>query len=259
MTAPVIDRDGTWDDIAFPGDGDADPVVRITGAHATFRRCTFGAGRNRCVLVERGTLVLEDCVITGSRVAVWATEGATVRLVRCRFEDQLSCALFFTRGAGGTVEDCVVSGSRDAGVVIRSGAAPVLARCTIAATSNGVIVQDGGGGELRDCTLRGAQVGVSIFPGGAPTVLDAWIDGCELIGVHTQGGGRFERCRIDGARMGICFGDGSTTAFTGGRIADASLGICGIAGGGGSAAGVEFMANGLPVNLVPGCGTVISD
>jgi parallel beta-helix repeat protein len=274
----VLDKD-----VEIAGDGPRDEIVVENAAgpclvmradHARVRglrlrgRCPLrpaGDLEDSTVYVPQGFLVLEDCDVSSAHAACVAVEGkgAAPTLRRCRVREAGGHGLYFTGGAGGTVEDCDVRTCAAAGVAVLKGAAPTVRRCTVHLNKQaGILVWDDGRGLFEECEVSAnGAAGVQIQQGGNPTL--------RLCRIHDQpahngilvadgGEGLIEDCVIGGnAYAGVAIKQSNPTlrrctirvGKQGGiLVVDSGRGViedCDVHGNG--LAGIEVQKEGNPV------------
>jgi hypothetical protein len=75
------------------------------------------------------------------------------------------------------VEDCDISGSEKAGILITKGGNPIIRRCSIHdGKVSGLFVTDNGKGKVEDCDIFGNQnAGIAISKGG-----NLWVRQCRV-------------------------------------------------------------------------------
>jgi hypothetical protein len=196
----LVIEGGVYEDCTFVCDEFWSQVVVIRG-DATLRRCRVEGGNNHGIVVEGGSVLVEDCVMTGSRVGIYASGSVEVTVRRCLFEGPGSLGILLRRGATGTVEDCTMVGIADAAFMARSGSRAVVRRCELSSGNVGVHLESWA--EVSDCLIRDSRVGVWIGP-GAPIVRDCRIEGCFSIGVYFTAPATVERCALVGNHIGLC-------------------------------------------------------
>jgi nitrous oxidase accessory protein NosD len=201
--------------------------------------------------IERGRLLLEDCIVTSDSLSCIAIRGEHTRPVirGCLIHRGAEAGLLFLEGAQGTVEDCEIMEQAVAGVAVRDEAHPTLRRCTIRGGGGaGVLVYQTGKPIIEDCHIEEtALAGVEIRTGGDPVLRNCDVSNGRQDGVlvHQQGGGTLERCTIRGnAFSGIeCRTEGAV-AVQSSRICDnGGFGVCVHTEGGGSFRDNEVSGN----------------
>ena len=221
----VFEGDGEriFEDCTFTAPRSWTGVLVARNTAITLRNCRIESGFNRGLVVDGGRAEVEDCVFLGNKVAIWATLGAVVYLRRCRVEGPGSVGVFFQRGATGRVEDCSVSEVRDAAVVVRTDATPIIARCTISAGQIGALYEGGGAGELQACTIT-ANVGLWVHATASPRVVDCEIEGAAQAASIQAGAALMERCRLRGL-TGVLVRSGGDPTFLDCDVAATSVGV----------------------------------
>jgi F-box protein 11 len=225
------------------GDGAADkiviacsdaPCVTMKTEYAVVRgvslRGESGKGKNSypAVRVPQGSLVLDSCDITSDAEACVAVQGPTSNPVLrdCKIRDGRECGLQFSGQARGTVENCVLSGNVEVGVVIQQGSNPVLQKCEIQAPHRfGVHVHSAGQGMLINCTVKDSGgSGVLVELAGRPVLRDCAIRGSKQAGLLVHGANSVptvEKIDIEGSGgPGIEVRDGASPLVRKGKIRD---------------------------------------
>lgn len=152
--------------------------------------------------IAQGNLILEDCDITSESLScIGIHKELTDPLIRrCRIQGSADSGIYFFDRAGGRVEECDISNSRNVGVAIAEGAAPTLRQCSIRDGSDaGLVVWDGAAGLIEECNIfANAKANVGISEAGNPILRNCRIyaGGNSGVFVHDRGQGRLEDCDI---------------------------------------------------------------
>ncbi|MEV4346917.1 right-handed parallel beta-helix repeat-containing protein [Actinoplanes sp. NPDC049596] len=203
-----VDRPVRLTGAGAPGDvrliGANGPAMTVSADEGTIRGVRVEAATGElAVLVERGSVVLEDCEIQGD-VRIGADAAPTFR--RCRVTGGTVLIVDASRAV---LEDCVVAGAGRAAVVVRDDAKPEITRLRVTEPGQDGIIFAGAarglvtGGEVS----RPGRHGVAVLGTAAPAVRDLavrdaggdgfWID-AEGDGEATRTGGGVvtERCEV---------------------------------------------------------------
>ncbi len=126
------------------------------------------------VEVAQGRFEMEDCDITSDALACVAVHEPSADPVfrRCRVHDGQGFGVSVYDGARATLEECVISGNRYAGVEVRGDARVLLRRCRIRDNAReGIWAYDGGSVTLEDCEVDGnLKAGISAERGSEPVI-----------------------------------------------------------------------------------------
>jgi len=196
------------------------PCLVVHTSEATVRGLTLrtvetnGAPEGSATVhVVRGRLTLEQCQLTstGTSCCVLVDGPATESLLRrCAIRDASGPGILFdgTHGARGTLEDCEITGSAGAAVLLMNGAEAMLRRCAIrdgrdsalavlghsrvtveecpidANNGTGVYADDGSIVVVRRCDVRGSgESGLYLNRDSQATIEDCTIIGSLFDGI----------------------------------------------------------------------------
>lgn len=173
----------------------------------TLRQMGIEGTERSGVYIPRGRLILEDCVVASSVVAVEVCNADTNSIVRrCHINDINSIGIVVYRNASGTFEDCEIVGNI-LGIVVRTGANPIVRRCHLVQNKNaGVFVYENGAGTFENCRILNngfsdqTYAGFTIQDGGNPTLRGCTISGNKGPGIYanTNARGTVENCDLRG-------------------------------------------------------------
>ncbi|MEU6206545.1 right-handed parallel beta-helix repeat-containing protein, partial [Micromonospora musae] len=184
--------------------GVAGPALTVSADAGTVQGLRVEAAAGEFALViERGSMVVEDCEILGD---VRISADATPTLRRCRVTGG---TLFLEDASQAILEGCVLAEAHRDGLVVRGDAAPTVSRTRIdGPNGNGILFADSARGALTDCEItRPAGAGVTVRGTAAPalrelTVREPGGDGFRIDGlgdgvpVRAGGGVVLEKCAV---------------------------------------------------------------
>jgi hypothetical protein len=184
---------------------DADAIEMKSG-NAVLRNLTLRAkaadGKKiHAIHVPRGRLVVEDCDLTADTAACVLVSGpeAVAEFFRCKIH-HTPIGVEFADRARGRFEQCEVFETAQAGLLIRSEAAPYVRQADIHHSQfAGVLVQEKGRGVFEGCSIHhNAQANVQVLTGGDPLCHACNLDDSQGAGVWVdQGGfGIFTTCKV---------------------------------------------------------------
>ena len=154
--------------------GDEDGAGRAEGGLA---KDSDDACKGCTVLVKGGgELTLEHChVMNGKGVCICVSGSASaVTAKMCKVEQGAAGGVLFEKGAGGYLCESDICACSQFGVLVTSGAEPVISACQIHdGTAEGIIFQEANG-LVSDCDIfKNAGVGICITQGSDPRVEQA--------------------------------------------------------------------------------------
>jgi hypothetical protein len=202
----IIDRYVELIGMGAPGEvvitGKKYATVEMGTGYALVRNLTLKQRRRSSspiVLVPRGSLIVEDCLIHGEDgpgVALFGNEAEPV-FRRSSISGKGNVAVL-CRSAGTILfEDCRLSVDSGIAAVLVAEGNPLFRRCVIIGNPGyGVFVEEQGNGRFEECDLYGFDhspaVGIS---GGSPVFVQSRIHDGEASGVAIhRGKGLFENC-----------------------------------------------------------------
>ncbi|MGA8118183.1 MAG: right-handed parallel beta-helix repeat-containing protein [Actinocatenispora sp.] len=197
LTIAAADDDGTVTIDTRPIDV---PAVSARGGSVTLRGLVLRSGGAPAVDVRGGSLTIQRCQASSSyAAAVNMTDGATADIDTLKIDGGQFGLVF--EDAGGTVEQCEISGVGDDAVIVRLGANPTIRNSTISKCGRrGVYVYQSGRPTLERCDISGtADAGISVAHHGSPTVRDTWVHATVGVGISFGRGctGLVEECKIE--------------------------------------------------------------
>ena len=207
-------------------------VISGPEAAPTVVGCVIGAGRGAAIQVENGASpVVHDCRIEGSRHSL-VIEGAGGRYERCELADASDDAVVVRGGATPELAGCTVTRPGHHGFRV-SGAGTILTlrKCLVdQAESDGVRVEEAGRAVLVGITLRNIRMdAVRVGERGS----DVELTGCTISGGDGTGGdgtgvavrdharATLTDCAFAGLGQGVTvLGRTATASVTGGSFED---------------------------------------
>jgi nitrous oxidase accessory protein NosD len=189
----VLDRTLTL--VAEKGPG----TVRVVGSHGVAVTVTAGAGTVRdltmeagpgdgpAVLMTGGTIVLEQCLVTGGRVEI--TGDAAPQIRDCRIQDSRGAGLMMTGDSRACIQGGTLSALGGPGVLLDAGAAPEVRALAIAGPAGDAIhVKGAAAGVFEDCAIAApAGAGLRVEDQGAPLLRRCLIRDSKAEGVQVSG------------------------------------------------------------------------
>ncbi|WP_127502256.1 right-handed parallel beta-helix repeat-containing protein [Actinoplanes solisilvae] len=205
----VVDRPVKLVAAGAPGDvrviGVNGPALTVSAAAGTIQGLRIEATSGQpAVLVERGTLVLEDCEIHGD-VRISADAAPTLR--RCRVTGGM---VMIEDSSRAVLEDCVVADASRVALFVRGDAAPSITRLRVTGSGgDGIVYAEAARGVLTGGEVsRPAQTGVAVLGTAAPAIRGLIVresggDGIRVDGqgsdkdsIRTGGGVVVEECEV---------------------------------------------------------------
>jgi hypothetical protein len=188
------------------------------GVAATIKNGTID-GENYAVDVERGTLNLQDCTVTGAWDTVLAggdpeTGTGTVNLGSCKVVGDWF-AVFAEKGAAVNLTGCTVSATSDYAMYANKQASLRLTGCTVSTDERYAVCVEGGSvASLTDCTVtagwRDAILGEDAAVSLVNCTVSAWSHAIEVEGSTLDATG----CTVSCNRQHAVYSETSTVSLT---------------------------------------------
>jgi len=207
--------------------------VLVVGATVTIRGVVFEAppthpgtsdGHAAAVLLDQGSVLLEDCTVVGAGVMVTGTTTATLRRVTIR--QVAGDGVQVTDDATVTVTDCVLTGVGGCGLRVVGGRVDVTASRIDGSTGAGVLATGTAQVRLDDCVLTGVRdSAVAARDDARLTVTAGRLDDAHGNAAYLTGRARITMTGV------VATGSGYSTVHVGGQ-ARAELAGCELTGSG---------------------------
>ncbi|WP_329222788.1 right-handed parallel beta-helix repeat-containing protein [Streptomyces sp. NBC_01485] len=135
-------------------------------AGARVRGLSVVRGRTGISAESTGTVVLEECDVTGAERAGIACGTGTSAVVRdCRISGTGTAGLVIGERATPSIEDCTVRDTAGSGLVLGPAAEPRVRSVTVARTGkNSLFVGEKARGTFEDCVFSGSGTDGPAFP-----------------------------------------------------------------------------------------------
>ena len=175
------------------------PALTCRAGSAGLHELTLRAA-GPAVTVEAGKLRMEQCELAaGFGAGVNAASGAELQLRRCKVVSGQYGAVL--DDAGGTIEDCEFLDITDDGIIVRSGADPVIRNSTVQGCGyRGVYVYQYGKPTLEGCDVsQTGDVGIAVAHQSNPILRRCWVHDTQGVGIAFGSGcgGAIEECKVE--------------------------------------------------------------
>ncbi|OON76174.1 right-handed parallel beta-helix repeat-containing protein [Streptomyces tsukubensis] len=153
----VLDRDITLVAEKGPGTvrivGARGPALTVHGASGTVRGLVIESrSAEPAIAVTAGTILIDDCEVTGGHLQIAGTAAPTLR--GCRIHHTGDIGLHFGGDSRAVVESTEVSDIDATGILVDHGAAPALRRITVTRTGgHGIHVRGFARGTFENCEV----------------------------------------------------------------------------------------------------------
>jgi hypothetical protein len=170
----LLAEDGA--EVVLDGSGADWPTIRAIDGTLTLRGLEIRATDGIAVSVDRTTLTVEDCTVTGrTRPAISVHASTPFSIERCTVSGAETGIV--VEGAGGQVLDTTIREISGDGIVVALGADPLIRGCTISGCGGrGVYVYQYSRPELVDVEIgQTGTEGIAVAHGSTPTIRRATV------------------------------------------------------------------------------------
>ena len=210
--------------VAIIGDGpreqiiiecsDADCIMMLTDT-ATVRnltlRCRVGLKKKQLHAVDimQGQLKLAGCDISSDSLSCIVVHNASANPIiqQCVIHGSKEGGVVIYERGRGVIEDCNIFGNALSGVEIKQGGSPTIWRCQVHDNKqDGVFVNEDGQGVIEDCDIFGnASAGIEIKQRGNPIIRRCRINrnGYEAVWAYEGAAATVEGCDLTGNKRGV--------------------------------------------------------
>lgn len=176
-------------------------VVALAGARGRFERCTLGRDPDSVRRIEADPWRLDP-----REAVVELGPHASTHFDECTIAFGQGWGVHLDSSSEGTFTGCTIHSNFGTGMLIESGARPVVRDSVITRNGvDGVRVEVGGVGTLENCTVTSnLRTGLCVMAGADPSVRGCRLERNGGYGVVATSGalGRITDCRLDGNALG---------------------------------------------------------